>query len=114
MLSLVLLMAATDPDLVSLRAEASLAAWSMCVDHQMEKTQASLVGPKANRATLVELAMSQCYVFGQDYKRTLPDVAVGILADQGVKHYSPGVVDSIADEAFRQREEQLRNSKVAP
>lgn len=80
----------------------------------MEKTQASLVGHEANREALVELALSKCYVFGQDYKRTLPDVAVGILADQGVKHYSPGVVDSIADEAYRQQEEQLRKIKGRP
>ena len=36
-MAFVLTAAVADPDLVTLRYETSLTAWSMCIDHQLEK-----------------------------------------------------------------------------
>lgn len=112
MFSLVILMATLDPDLVSLRSEAARAAWSMCLDDQMAKVRRSTGTPVIPEEAIVGAAMEQCYVFGQDVKRTLPDVVTGMLRGKGITSYSQGVVDGIVDGTFKSVEDELRREKL--
>lgn len=111
MIAFVMMVAIADTELATLRAESSRTAWSMCIDNQLKKFENGTGEPRMSKPALVQLAMQRCYVFGKDFKETLPDLAEGHLKSKGVQHYSQGVVDTIADEAFRQAEEQMRKAK---
>jgi hypothetical protein len=111
MIALVLAAALTDPTLIDLRYQASLAAWSMCIDGQMGKLAAASASSPLPKAAQVQVAMKTCYVFGQDVKRTVPDTVVQFLEKQGVKSYGPDVLDMLTDETFRRAEEEMRKAK---
>lgn len=112
-MAFVLTAAVADPDLVTLRYETSLTAWSMCIDRQLEKIGGPLVGADVPRTGRVSIAMDQCHVFAQDFKRTLPDSVAKYLKDQGVEHYAPSVVDMLADGMFDEVETNMRREKEA-
>ena len=111
MLSLIALLAAADPAVATLRYETSLASWSICIDRQM----AHPLGPPAQaaRPERVSFAMGRCAVFGEDFRRTLPDMAARHLAEEGVRDPSPDLVGGLVEEMFRLVSDDLRREKEA-
>lgn len=112
-LAMVFAAAVADAELVDLRSKLSQAAWSMCIDNRIEKLRKTKAIADAPKSVSVAFAMQQCHAFGQDLKRTLPDVVTKMLAAEGADLYEPKIVEMLTDEAFQRLEDAMRKEKEA-
>jgi len=94
-----------DPDISMMRADFAFASWKLCAS-VISSTTLKL-DRTLDRKTISAIAKGRCYIFGQDYKRTLLDVVDQSLAMQGIKYYGSEVSDLIVDKTFKKSESEI-------
>lgn len=96
-------------EIASMRAALSQTAWQICVNRQTDKSLEQ--APSIGRDGAVMVAMESCFVFGEDYKRTLPDIVIYMLKEKGIKNAEqPSIVSMLVDESFKTAKEQVETT----